>query len=100
MNTGNDVIGTLDVLHVRPLSEMGKAEVSRRHRMLKMALLACPDWRGCSVNLATFHPTLTSTASSNSTLTRSSSPLPRITAGSTSFTVLCTYSGFISVGTY
>lgn len=30
MNTGNDVIRTLDVLHVRPLSEMGEAEVSRR----------------------------------------------------------------------
>jgi hypothetical protein len=33
MNTGNDIIGTLDVLHVRPLSEMGKAEVSRRHHL-------------------------------------------------------------------
>lgn len=33
MNTGNDVIGTLDVLHVRPLSEMGEAEVSRRHNL-------------------------------------------------------------------
>lgn len=33
MNTGNDVIGTLDFLHVRPFSEMGKAEVSRRHHL-------------------------------------------------------------------
>lgn len=33
MNTGNDVIGTPDVLHVRPLGEMGEAEVSRRHHL-------------------------------------------------------------------
>jgi hypothetical protein len=30
---GNNVIGTPDVLHVRPLTEMGKAEVSRRHNL-------------------------------------------------------------------
>ncbi len=33
MNTGNDVIDTLDVLHVRPFSEMGEAEVSGRHHL-------------------------------------------------------------------